>query len=392
VPQRAEILIHSPAIPETNIERQTAVGYGMPTASYVDVLGQLTRGSTAIAIAGTHGKSSTTAMLGEVISSAGHSPTVLCGAESLRRGTSGIAGSGPLMVVEACEFRRHFLGLKPQVACLLGLEPDHFDCFPDLDSSIAAYSEFAQSVPQDGTLIYRGDCPATVKAIENVVSRRVSFSLDSPDTDWQGVQIERDGTGSRFRLRHGETLSREIRFPLPGKHNVLNAVAAAACADTVGLTLEEIASGLEKCSGLKRRLEFKRVWKNALIYDDYAHHPTEIRATLSTIREMYPDRMVHAVFQSHQVSRTQALLDDFAAALSLADRAYLLPIFAARENAGEEHVNVAQNLRQKVTVPTVWISTLDQVWGTLQTDATTPSVILTLGAGNLTRVHHDPTE
>ncbi len=390
VPPAAELLVYSPAIPEHNVERRLAVEKGIPSFSYVEILGELSRRAFTVAVAGTHGKSSTCGILGTVLTAANRSPSLLCGAEYLESGENGLAGEGDLLVVEACEFRRHFLHLRPRVACLLELEQDHFDCYPNLDATIAAYSEFARSVPSDGVIVFRGDCDATRLAVRDVSARVVSFSLNSPEAEWRAVAVHHEGTGSSFQLQHHQTISRRMTLRVPGKHNILNALAAAACADAVGLSLDEIADGLEAFSGLKRRLEFKREWRNSLVYDDYAHHPSEIQAAISTMREVHPDRPIVAVFQSHQASRTEALMAEFANSLSLADRVYLLPVFAAREQAGKAHEEIAKNLQQCLSVPSVWVSTLDQLWGTLQTDAETSAVILTLGAGNLTRVHHDP--
>ncbi len=390
IPAGTELVIFSPAITAQNVERRQAEEQGIPCLSSIQVLARLTANSTAIAVSGTHGKSSTTAILGTILEHAGRSPSVICGAESPDRHRNGQAGAGPLLVVEACEFRRHFLELRPQVACVLGIESDHVDCYPTLDSAIDAYTDFLKRVPPTGTIIYRHDCEATQQAVRQISdSRKISFSVDSESADWQGIRLTPTETGTRFQIRSGKDLSREIHLSAPGRHNVLNAVAAAACAGTQGMSLAEIADGLEAYSGLKRRLEFKRNWHNSLIFDDYAHHPTEIIAALSTLRQQFPQRRLIVVFQSHQNSRTAAFLTEFAEALNLADKVYILPVFAAREIPGNGHLEIAKNLQRKLTVPSGWIPTLDQVWGTLQTDAGDSAVILTMGAGNLTRVHHD---
>ncbi|WP_437190888.1 UDP-N-acetylmuramate--L-alanine ligase [Planctomicrobium sp. SH527] len=389
VPYDSQLLVYSPAVSDSNLERQAALSLNIPCLSYVDVLAELTRQATSIAIAGTHGKSTTTSMLGILLDSAQRSPTVISGGESRNRHANGWAGESSLLVVEACEFRRHFVSLSPQVACILGIEADHFDCFPDLNHTIEAYSDFIRRVPEQGTIIYRSDCEASRQALGVGTRQRISFSLNDPDSDWQAIEVTPDGLSMRFRLRHHQEVSRQIRLQVPGTHNVLNSVAAAACADAVGLSMEEIVTGIESYTGLKRRLERIRTWRGAEIIDDYAHHPTEIRAAISAVRNMFPGRKLICVFQSHQASRTKALLNEFAAALSLADTVYLFPIFAARETINAEHVSLSQKLQQQITSPTGWIASLDHLWGTLQTDADKDAVILTLGAGDLTRVHHD---
>lgn len=396
VSSETHLVVHSPAVSDTNPERQAAASLNIPCLSYVEVLGELSRQATTIAIAGTHGKSTTTTILGTILDSAQRSPTVISGGESLNRKANGWAGKSSLFVVEACEFRRHFLNLFPQLACILGIEADHFDCFPDLNHAIEAYASFMQRIPDRGTLVYRSDCSATRQVLNQAPPtgsiQQISFSLDDSTSDWQAVDLNSCGHAMEFRLRHRQEISQQITLQVPGRHNVLNAVAAAACASTVGLAQAEIVAGIESYRGLKRRLESIRTWHGAAIIDDYAHHPTEIRAAISAVRGMFPGRKVICVFQSHQVSRTKALLNEFAAALSLADTVYLFPIFAARETMNEEHVSLSQKLQQQITSKTGWIASLDHLWGTLQTDADNDAVILTLGAGNLTRVHHDFTD
>jgi len=308
--------------------------------------------------------------------------------------------------VEACEFRRHFWELQPRIACLLGIEPDHFDCYPTLADAELAYHEFARGVLSvsashgnfvegegtSGTVILRGDCPATRRAVQGLSGRIRTFSLHDPAADWRADPRPEAGGYIPFRLQHGNDVSEEIILRVPGLHNVQNALAAAACAGELGLSLTEIAEGLRQYAGLSRRFEIRKKWRGAVVVDDYAHHPTEIRATLMTARQTYPEKRIVCLFQPHQLSRTSALLTDFSTALSLADRVYLLPVYAAREQAGTEQVRLAQELIQRITVPATLVSTLDQVWGTVQTDADKDAVFLTLGAGSLSRIHHDDIE
>lgn len=392
-----DVLIYSPAVHPENVERQRAFQLRIPQLSYVDVLSQLTLARDTVAIAGTHGKSTTTAMLGQILQTAHRSASVLCGAESISSGRNGWAGNGQHVIVEACEFRRHFLDLHPRVGCILGIEPDHFDCYPTLADAERAYREFAANVFRNqshvaasaGVLVLRSDCNATSRAIAPVAGNRITFSLDDPTADWQAIHRHISSSGIHFQLQHRQQVSREITLTVPGLHNVQNGLAAAACAGALGLSLTEIAEGLNAYRGLKRRFEVCGTWQGAFVVDDYAHHPTEILATLTTARQIYPQRKLICLFQPHQLSRTAALLDEFAAALSLADRVYLLPVYAARENAGEQQAELSQKLIQRMTPPGTFISALDRVWRTVQTDANTDAVILTLGAGNLSRIHYD---
>jgi len=421
-----QLLIYSPAVGPENVERQAAARQNLPALSYVEVLSKLSRSLDAVAIAGTHGKSTTTAMLGQILKSANHPASVLCGGESLGQKRSGWAGTGRTLIVEACEFRRHFLHLRPHLACILGIEADHFDCYPTLHDAESAYHEFARRTLQprfsnrhdriDTTeveitgrgssfsveslglhdvpraLIVRSDCPATRRVIRELTGRIITFSLIDPHADWQAVQRRPASQGLAFCLQHSGIISEEFQLAVPGLHNVQNALAAAACAGELGLSIEQIVDGLSAFRGLRRRFEILGTWREAWIVDDYAHHPTEVRATLMAARAVFPDKKLICLFQPHQLSRTSALLEEFAAALGLADRVYLLPVYAAREIAGGEQIRLSQELLEKMTVPASLISALDRVWGTVQTDANMDAVFLTLGAGNLSRIHHDDIE
>jgi len=425
------LLIYSPAVGPQNVERMEAARRNLPTLSYVEALSQLTWSLDAVAIAGTHGKSTTTAMLGQILKSANFPASVLCGGESLQQGRSGWAETGRTLIVEACEFRRHFLNLRPHLACLLGIEADHFDCYPTLHDAESAYREFAMHAlhpcfsTSDGSgdttnvstasidatrmassasseppclsdarraLIVRSDCPTTQRVIHGLTGRIITFSLVDSHADWQAVHRRPAPQGLSFCLQHSGVISEEFRLAVPGLHNVQNALAAAACASELGLPVEQIVSGLRAFRGLRRRFEILGTWRGARIVDDYAHHPTEVRATLIAARAAFPDKKLICLFQPHQLSRTSALLEDFAAALSLADRVYLLPVYAAREIAGEEQFRLSQELLGKITVPASLISALDRVWRTVQTDANMDAVFLTLGAGSLSRIHHDDIE
>ncbi|WP_437226634.1 UDP-N-acetylmuramate--L-alanine ligase [Planctomicrobium sp. SH661] len=390
---RPDVLIYSAAVRPENSERTLAAQWGIPQFSYVEALAQLTQSSHAVAIAGTHGKSTTTAMLGQILESAGVSPSVICGAESVSLGRSGWGGTGSTLVVEACEFRRHFLQLHPRIACLLGIEPDHFDCYPTLADAEAAYAGLAGNVAREqGTLIARSDCPVTLRVLETTSAPRITFSLSDVAADWQVIDRQSVPRGNRFRLQNRDRTSRVITLQVPGRHNIQNALAAAACADALGLSMEQIASGLEAFQGLRRRFEVLGTRYVAQVVDDYAHHPTEIRATLEAAREAFPGKSLICIFQPHQISRTSALLGEFAQSLSLADRVYLLPVYAARENSGEVQAELSRELVRRLTVPGAFLMALDQVWGTVQTEAGNDAVILTLGAGSLSRIHHEDLE
>jgi len=402
-----DLLIYSPAVNRENVDRAAAAGRGVQQISYVDALSQLSRRHQTVGIAGTHGKSTTTAMLGQILKTAGRPASVLCGGESVSAGRSGWAGSSDTLILEACEFRQHFLELSLRIGCLLGIEADHFDCYPTLPDAERAYQQFVRKILREKhtealgeaprhhlprTLIVRSDCSVTSRILQEETGRITTFSLQDSTADWQAVQRRRMAGRLHFRIQRKAAVSEEISLAIPGLHNVQNALAAAACAEELGVSLQDIARGLREFSGLRRRFEIRGQWRGAVVVDDYAHHPTEIRATLTAAREHFPKKKLICLFQPHQLSRTEALLAEFAAALSLADKIYLLPVYAARENSGFRQIELSRDLVQRITIPASLISALDRVWGTVQTDADTDAVLLTLGAGSLSRIHYEDFE
>lgn len=386
-----DLLIYSAAIPPGNEEFQHAEQLGIPVLSYVQALAQLSQHAPTLAIAGTHGKSTTTAMVGQILRSSGRPSSLICGAESLVNGRSGWGESQKRLIVEACEFRRHFLSLSPEIVCILGIEPDHFDCYSSIETAIDAYSQLAAHVQsQDrGKLIVRSDCPNVAQALTRSGITPTTFSLSNETADWRAVDRVETAEGTRFRIQHRDDSSPPIRMRMPGWHHVQNALAAAACAGTMGISLTDIAKGLSEFRGLKRRFETVRTLNGAPLIDDYAHHPTEIRAALAAARQAFPGKKLICYFQPHQMSRTAALLPEFVDSLNQADQVYVLPVYAARETGGDQQSELSRQIAQRLTTPTTFLTALDQVRGTIQTDANTDVVILTLGAGNLSRIHHD---
>ena len=302
-----ELVVYSDAIPPTNPELLRAAELGVPALSYFQMLGRLTEGRHTVAVAGTHGKSTTTAMAAHILVESDRDPTVFCGATPLGATSGGRAGNG-LVLVEACEYRANFLHLRPQHAAILGIEPDHFDCYKSLHDLENAFRQFAASLPAGGLLIVRHDCDSTRRVTAGLSGRIESFGV-SPEADWSAGRLAEDHGRYSFEIRRlGQPLC-EVRLQMPGRHNVLNALAAAALAWAEGATADRIAAGLSHFAGLHRRLELLGTWRGVTLFDDYAHHPTEVAATLATVRQMFPRRRLWCVFQPHQASRTARLLE-----------------------------------------------------------------------------------
>ncbi len=388
VPPTADIVIASDAVGPDNPEICQAIELRIPTFSYFEALGQMMADKRGIAVAGTHGKSTTTAMLAHILELAGHDPTVVFGAAPLGCTNGGRAGSGELMLVEACEYRANFLELRPHQAAILGIEPDHFDCYATPRQLHEAFAKFARSVSADGLLLVRHDCQPS-RAIARAVGRRVqTFGFD-PGADWSvGRGVSLRGRWHFELFRAGRKVA-DVSLRVPGWHNVLNALGAAAIAWENGVPADAIAAGLGSFRGLQRRLEVVGAWRGVTLVDDYAHHPTEVTATLATIRRMYPGRRLWCVFQPHQASRTRHLLDELAASLQNADRVIVADIFRAREpelSAGEvTAADLAAEVR-KGRVAVADVHAMARIVHLLQRQLEPGDVLATLGAGDIRKI------
>ena len=423
LPPETEVVVFSDAVPAENPELQRAKELGVPAISYFQMLGRLSAAAHVVAIAGTHGKSTTTAMTAHVLVGAGLDPTVLCGAAPLGATSGGRAGGLPrsrhtpcavrdapcafggafdtdrrpsrrhteracydgLMLVEACEYRANFLHLRPRHAAILGIEPDHFDCYHSLGQLEQAFRQFAESVPKDGFLLVRHDCVATRRATAGLPCRVESFGLcEGADWSARGLTESRGRFGFEIR-RLGRPLC-EVRLQVPGRHNALNALAAAALCWENGATADQIATGLEGFVGLHRRLELLGEWRGVTLIDDYAHHPTEVTAALAAVRGMFPQSRVWCVFQPHQASRTAQLLDDLAASLQNADRVLVAEIFRAREGDPRPGEITAADLARRAAALGVEVlpgHTNDEIDRILETRLAPGDVLVTLGAGDV---------
>ncbi|MDB4439787.1 Mur ligase family protein [Planctomicrobium sp.] len=384
-----DIVFFSAAIPNSNPERTQASALGIPQLSYVDSISRIANSMSCVAVAGTHGKSSTTAWIAALLEQIGHSPTFICGAERTSDHRNGKLGKGNLAVVEACEYRNHFHALNPEAICLLGIEPDHFDCFSHFDLMIEAYAKFLDLLPSHGKIVYNKDCSVSSELILNRDAKTISFSLRDSYADWY---CQREGRQIHFFSKGIARNSYE--FPLVGKHQLINLTAAMATIEALDGDLSHpgITERILSPPQLKRRFEIIESGPFGTVINDYAHHPTEIRMTLEATRKQYPNSRIRCCFQPHQLSRTQTLHMDFVEALALADFVFILPVFAAREAQSVEFVNESQKLVEDLNhrgKSAMFIPSLDQVWRTLETDASNQDILLTLGAGDITRIHNE---
>ncbi|WP_373653714.1 UDP-N-acetylmuramate--L-alanine ligase [Schlesneria sp. DSM 10557] len=393
IPPRTAQLVYSPAIRPDNVERKEAERRGIPQQSYSQRVSQLARPGAAVCIAGTHGKSTTTAMTAKILERANRLSGVVLGAEMCDSGRSGWIGAGDLFVAESCEFQQSFLDFHPRYNVILSVEPDHFDCYPTLPALETAFTRFASQTCGDGVLLFNADSETSTSVARHASTsaRRTSFGT-SLAADWRATGITQTSVGTEFQLlHHGHPISR-INLPLHGLHNVGNAMAAAAITAEIGVSVETIQQGLTDFPGIRRRLERVGECRGTQLFDDYAHHPTAVKITLQTLRDIAGAARLWCVFQPHQVLRTVTLMNEFAASFAMADEVIIAPVYAARESVNQEPHAIAGQLAERISANGVkarFYPSLDQIVNTLE-DAMRPGdFIVTMGAGDIDRIHYE---
>lgn len=391
VSPQTSLLIHSDAISADNVERRRAAELGIEQKSYPQVLGEWMADRVGVAVAGTHGKSTTVAMLGFILERAGLDPTVIGGGALLEADAGGRAGQGNLLVAEACEYRSNFLRLSPRLAAILNVEHDHFDCFPTLADVEAAYRAFAQRVDSAGLLLVQAGCPRALACAGAARCRLVTFGLGA-GAEWRGSGLRHARGRYSFSILHqGQDLGR-ITLRVPGRHNVSNALAAAALAAELGVGMRDILEALAGFRGLRRRLEFLGSWDGVDFWDDYAHHPTEVRAALHAVRRVYPGRRLWCIFQPHQESRTRCLLDEFAASLHNVDVLVLADVFRAREPAAVSSPDASRDLAARARqrgVHVLGIHRWNDITDAVHAGLAPGDVVVSMGAGDVGKVCHE---
>lgn len=392
VPSDCDLVVLSAAIPEDNPEYLEARRRGVPCLQYAEMLGQVMRLRTGIAIAGTHGKSTTTAMLSYILRSAKADPTFVVGARVQQLGGGSGVGDGPHFVVEACEYARSFLHLSPRYAAILNIEEDHLDYYDGLDAIISAFRSFVSLIPKEGVLIVNGEDRAVALAIRDVPAKIETFG-ETAGLDWRAAHVVENQGFYSFDILHDESVFLRARLSkLPGRHQIQNALAATALAHHGGIAPEAIAEALSKFSGADRRLTNRGEVSGILLIDDYGHHPTEIQVTLRAVREQHPQRRLWVVFQPHQHSRTRFLLNDFARSFGLADHLLVPDIFFVRDSEAERATICSSNLVERVRAnggDALYLPRHEQIVEHIRAHARSGDVVLTLGAGDVWKIADD---
>jgi len=338
----ADMVVRSSAVPDDNVEIQAAISAGIPVYKRVDFLDKLIAGQQAIAVAGTHGKTTTTAMIASVLYDLGFDPSFVIGGIVVGLGINARAGRGDFFVIEADEYDHMFLGLQPRIAVVTNIEHDHPDCYPTKQDFYQAFQEFIDRLQPDGVLVACGD-DAGAARLANEASKKgrhvLTYGIRCMDCDYRagGLLLNVEGGFTFPFMRKDVEIIPQVLLQVPGEHNVLNGLAALSVADYLGLPMEDVANVLSKFRGAGRRFEIRGEVNDVMVIDDYAHHPTAIRSTLSAARARFPDRRIWAVWQPHTYSRTRAFYEDFIESFSNADCVLVTEIYSARENAPADH-------------------------------------------------------
>lgn len=383
----ADVVVVSSAIDDSNPEVSSALKASVPVIPRAEMLAELMRLKYSIAVAGAHGKTSTTSLVATVLAAGGLDPTVVIGGKLKSIGSNAVLGQGDYIVAEADESDGSFLKYSPAIAVVTNIDREHLDFYKDLDDIKNVFLSFIDRIPFYGLVVVCLDDEAVQDLIPKIRKRIITYGL-SPQADLQARNIASKELASRFEVLHKGNPLGKITLCLPGEHNVKNALASVAIGLELGIEFNTIKVALEKAEGVQRRLEVKGDARAMTIIDDYGHHPTEIKTTLAALSQGWPGRRKIVVFQPHRYSRTKALFDDFARSFYLADVLLVMPIYAASEQPieGVDSRLLCDSIQAHGHKEVHFVDG-KQAAVELLTDIASPAdVVLTLGAGDVYRV------
>lgn len=395
---QVDLVVRTAAVPDWNAEYKAAIRYGIPTIKYSALLGQVMQERFGIAVAGTHGKSTTTGMIAWGLVRCGADPSFVVGGTVPQLGGGSRSGHGASFVVEACEYDRSFHNLYPTVALILNVEEDHLDCYKDLDDIVGSFHEFAGKTPSNGLVIANGQDANVARTLKD----------HSGNIEWIGLLDEREPSGSSAgrltwvtrvgeiekgcytgEVRRDGAVVAHLKLSVPGKHNLFNATMAIAACAAAGIDPAKAAEAVSSFTGVDRRQTEIGRCNGAIVVDDYGHHPTEIRATLKALREKYQPQRLFCVFQPHQHSRTRFLLEDFAASFVAATETVVPDIYFVRDSEAERHRVSSSELVERIIdhgQQATHIANTADIPAYLRSKLREGDVVVTMGAGNVWEV------
>ena len=382
-----DCVVYTAAINKANPELMEAVARKIPMLTRAELLGQLMKNyKTPIAVSGTHGKTTTTSMISHILLAADLDPTISVGGILKAIGGNIRVGKSETFITEACEYTNSFLSFFPKISVILNIDADHLDFFKDIDDIRHSFRKFAQLLPADGALIINADTPHYQDIIKDLSCKIITYGLEH-EAQYQATDITYDKYGhASFTVLKDGRKAGSFYLKVPGSHNVSNALAAIALARLLQIPDDVIVKGLGSFTGTDRRFQYKGEVAGVTIVDDYAHHPTEIQATLNAAHN-YPHKKLWFVFQPHTYTRTKALLPEFAQALKLADHVVLADIYAAREtdNLGISSKDLQARI-QELGTPCEYFPTFDEIENFLLNNCEAGDLLITMGAGDVVKI------
>lgn len=388
--ENADVVVYTSAVKETNPELVCARDRFIPVIKRGEMLAELMRLKFSVAVSGSHGKTTTTSMVSEILNEARLDPTIVVGGIINTRDTNASLGKGNVIVAEADESDRSFLLMSPSVALITNIDYEHPDTYKDLDDVKQAFIDFSSKVPFYGCVVLCLEDNNTADIIPHVGRRFLTYGFKA-QADVHAVNIEQKGFGMHYDVVIKGQKMGKIRLNLPGEHNVLNSLGAIAVAQEFNIPFKVIKRALENFRGVQRRLTTRFNDGDCVVMDDYGHHPTEIKTTLKAVRGAYGDKRVIAVFQPHRYSRTQALIKDFAMAFFDVDMLFIADIYAASEDKieGVDSESLVREIKRRGFKNVNYISSFDEVYDYIEDEGCDNTVLLTLGAGSVTKFSFD---
>ncbi len=382
----ADVLVKSTAVPASNPEVREALARHVPVIPRAEMLAELMRMKYGLAVAGTHGKTTTTSMLAKVFAAAELDPTVVIGGRLDALGSNARMGRGDYLVAEADESDGSFMLLAPTVAVVTNIDPEHMEHYGTFEVLEQTFADFANKVPFYGFTVLCMDHPGVQALIPRVRKRVVTYGLNR-QAQYRAEDVRADGLAMRFTVARGDEVLGPISLGMPGEHNVQNALAAVAAAAELDIPFGAIQQGLEGFTGVERRFTVRGEASGVLVIDDYGHHPVEIRATLDGARAAFPRRRIVAVFQPHRYTRVRDLATDFCRSFNLADHVVVVPVYAAGEAPieGVDHHALLAGLQGHGHRSAVALESLDEAVDHLVAEVARGDVVITLGAGHVNR-------
>ncbi len=385
--ESVDLVVYSSAIGTDNPEFQKAVSLDIPMLNRAEMLGIImTSYKESIGVSGAHGKTTTTSMLSLMLDNAALNPTIMIGGNVKEFNGNAKVADGDILITEACEYKDNFLHFKPTTSIILNIDEDHLDYFEDLDQIVESFTKYIKLLPPTGKAIINIDDFDAKRIIPHVESELITFGITQDATYMaKNIIFAEDGT-SKFEVFYNEEFLMKCTLNIPGTHNISNSLAAIATAHSIGVSNEVIIDTLKHFSGADRRFQHKGLFREAMVIDDYAHHPTEIKATLSASRKLTHNRII-CIFQPHTYTRTEELMIDFSTSFKDADLTIITDIYAAREvDNGRVHAKDLATLIQKEGQAVKYFATFDEIIVFLEQYTEPGDIIFTMGAGNVYKI------